>query len=102
MIATTATDYPTRRRRGPRAEAPADFLDALRADQDASQLADDLAALVEAGLIAPTGEREELRFALVEARRSVSKRTPHGAGCQRAHAPARSAAACKTDEQGVG
>lgn len=67
VIAKTATDYPARRRRRPRAERPADFLGAVRADEDAArQLASDLAALVDASLISPDSGTGELRFALAQ------------------------------------
>lgn len=57
-----------RRRRRPRASASDQgVLDALgSAEQSACQLADDLAALVQAGLLSPVHSEGELRFAVAE------------------------------------
>lgn len=68
MIYKTAITTPgRRRRRRPRAAPDSDVLDALaREEHAARQLADDLTALVQAGLVAPAGDGDELRFALVE------------------------------------
>lgn len=53
---TAITSAAGRPRRRPQAKRPADLFDALRADEEAARrLADDLAALVAAGLITPVG-----------------------------------------------
>lgn len=64
----------TRRRRRPRVAADGDLFGALaREEQAARQLAEDLAALIQAGgLIAPTDVRGELRFPVVEPDRDAS------------------------------
>ncbi|HEV3000038.1 MAG TPA: hypothetical protein VGW75_04790 [Solirubrobacteraceae bacterium] len=67
MQTKTTTDASTRRRRRPRAAPATDVLGAVaREERVARQLADDLAALVHAGLVAPTGAGDELRFAVIE------------------------------------
>jgi hypothetical protein len=67
---TRTTYTPTsRRRRRPRAAPAQDVMSALdRDEQAARELAIDLAALVRAGLVAPAGQDDELRFAVVEPR----------------------------------
>jgi hypothetical protein len=70
MPRTTPTQTsPSPRRRRPRT-APAagrGRLNALARDDAAARLlAHDLAALVRAGLVAPTGDGEDVRFAVVE------------------------------------
>jgi len=66
MQTKTSPNTPTRRRRRARGAPDGDLLGALAHEETtARQLADDLAALVAAGLIAPSGDGDELRFALV-------------------------------------
>lgn len=68
MIYKTATTRSApRRRRRPRATPDGDVLDALAREEDAARhLADDLAALVQAGAIEPFAGSGELRFAACE------------------------------------
>lgn len=67
MQTKTSTNASTRSRRRPRAAPATDVLGALALEERAArQLADDLAALVQAGLVPPIGQRDELRFVLVE------------------------------------
>lgn len=64
MTYKTADTTSPRRRRRPCTQQPDDLLDTLRPELDAArQLADDLTALVAAGLIAPVDDADELRFA---------------------------------------
>ena len=104
MTRTASPISSSPRRRRARRPPIGDLFGALALEEVAArELADDLAALVQAGLISPATDGGELRFAAVDVQRGgVSTNTPHRAGRTRASAPARSDAACKTDEQGVG